>query len=343
MRDWMRSGFGCGCSLLLPAVVVLLAAGGCKKGAASSSTSSAAGGGNGATKVTLTLDWNPEPEFGGFYAAQAAGAFGRHGLDVEIKPMGQGETWKLVDQGKTDFATTAADQVLIARANGADVVALFAVYQTFPQGVMVHKALGFTKLEDVFTHDGSLEAEDATWLKYLRKKFGDRKVKLVANSPGIGVFLAKPDWSKQCFVTSEPILAARAGSDPQTFLIADAGYNPYTTVVIARGDTVRNKPELVRSMVAACRDGWRAYLDDPAPANAVMGKINRDMDAQTFTEAAAAQKPLIETEETKKNGLGTMTKERWQALAQQLVDLGVLKTAPPVEECFASPDRIASK
>jgi NitT/TauT family transport system substrate-binding protein len=314
---------------------------GCKKGTASSTPST----NNGSQKVSFTLDWNPEPEFGGFYAAQASGAFTRHGLEIEIKPMGQGETWKLVDQGKTDFATTAADQVLIGRANGADVVALFAVYQTFPQGVMAHKARGFTKLQDVFTHEGSLEAEDATWLKFLRKKFAgdDVKVKLVANSPGIGVFLAKPDWSKQCFVTSEPILAARAGSDPQTFLIADAGYNPYTTVVIARGETVRGKPERVRSMVAACREGWRAYLDDPAPANAVMGKINRDMDAQTFAEAAAAQKPLIETEEAKQAGLGTMTKDRWQALAQQLLDLGVLKTAPPVEECFVNPERVAGK
>src|SRR4051812_48513160 len=118
MQDGMRGVFGCTFLLLLSLVV--LSAGGCKKGDGASSSPSTAPGGNGATKATLTLDWNPEPEFGGFYAAQTGGAFGKHALDVEVKPMGQGETWKLVDQGKTDFATTAADQVLIARANGAD-------------------------------------------------------------------------------------------------------------------------------------------------------------------------------------------------------------------------------
>src|SRR5580698_11160453 len=103
--------------------------------------------------VSLTLDWKPEPEFGGFYAAQIKGSFAAQGLAAEIKPAGEGaDTWQLVATGKTDFATTAADQVLIARSSGADVVAFFAVYQTFPQGIMVHKARGFTNIRDVFMH-----------------------------------------------------------------------------------------------------------------------------------------------------------------------------------------------
>src|SRR4051794_27549482 len=77
-----------------------------------------------AKKLTLTLDWVPEPEFGGFYQARESGTFGKQGLDVTIKARGQGDTWKLVDQKVTDFATTAADQVLIARDQGADVVAI---------------------------------------------------------------------------------------------------------------------------------------------------------------------------------------------------------------------------
>ncbi|CAN5828293.1 ABC transporter substrate-binding protein [soil metagenome] len=293
--------------------------------------------GSAAKALTLTLDWVPEPEFGGFYAARESGAFAKHGLDIDIKPRGQGETWKLVSEGVTDFATTAADQVLIARGQGADVVAIFAVYQTSPQGIMVHKARGFTNIDDVFTNAGTLEAEDATWLKFLRKKIATTTVTLTSNSPGIATFLAKPDLSKQCFVTSEPLQATTAGSDPQTFLIADAGYNPYTTVVIARGEMVRKDPATVKKMILALRDGWRGYLDDPAAANAVMGKLNHEMDAATFVAAGKVQAPLIETKGT---ALGDMTKERWQTLAQQLVDLGVIKAAPPAEEAFVSVDRL---
>lgn len=323
--------------------LVLALAIGCggKKEKEAPAPGSGGGSGSAAKAFSLTLDWVPEPEFGGFYAARETGAFGKHGLDIDIKPRGQGQTWKLVAEGVTDFATTAADQVLIARQQGADVVAIFAVYQTSPQAIMVHKARGFTKLDDVFGNEGTLEAEDVSWLKYLRGKFPDAKVKLTSNSPGIATFLAKPDLSKQCFVTSEPLQAAAAGSDPQTFLIADAGYNPYTTVVIARGEMVRKDPTTVKNMILALREGWRAYLDDPAATNAVMGKLNREMDAATFAEAAKVQRDLIETAETKKSALGTMTNERWEALAKQLVDLKVIEKVPPPAECFVSLERLA--
>jgi NitT/TauT family transport system substrate-binding protein len=314
--------------------LILLGLVGCNKRQDTSSSTAA-------DKTQLMLDWHPEPEFGGFYAAQANGNFKAHGLNLTIALAGEGaDMWQLVAQGKTDFGTTAADQVLIARAQGADVVALFSVYQTFPQGVMVHRSRHFTSLGDVFTHPGTLDAENDTWLAYCRKKFGSGGVKIISYAGGIGNFLARADDSQQCFVTSEPILAAAQGSDPQTFLIADAGYNPYTTVVICRGDLVKNNPAKVKAMVAACREGWRAYLDNPASANTAMEALNHDMDAATFTAAAAAQAPLIETEETKKSTLGVMTSARWDALSAQLVDLGVLKAPIPATNCFVDVDQL---
>jgi NitT/TauT family transport system substrate-binding protein len=300
-------------------------------------TASSAASTGDAAKVRLTLDWKPEPEFGGFYAAKQSGAFAQQKLDVDIKSAGAGApTWQLVARGQTDFATTAADQVLIAREQGADVVALFAVYQTSPQAVMVHKARGFTKLQDVFDNPGTLAAEDNAWLRFCRDKFQPVKVTITGYSGGVAAFLAKPDYSQQCFVFSEPILARKQDpkSDPQTFLVAESVYNPYTTVVIASGDTVRNHPDRVRGMIEACRAGWRAYLDDPTATNKTMSELNPDMDLNTFAQAAAAQKSLVETDETKTLGLGGMTAERWTTLGQQLVGLKVIKTAAPAHECF---------
>ena len=293
---------------------------------------------SGPAPVRLTLDWKPEPEFGGFYAAKASGAFSRNGLDVDIRSGGEGApTTTLVASGQSDFATTAADQVILARAAGADIVAIFAVYQTSPQAIMVHRARGFTKIEDVFTHGGTLAAEDANWLRFLLRKFGPPKVQLTGYSGGIAAFLAKPDYSQQCFVTSEPLLAASQGGDPQTFLIADAGYNPYTTVVITSGKTLRERPQVVDGMARACRAGWRQYLDDPATANAQMASLNPQMDAKTFAAAAAAQMPLIETAETKTMGLGVMTPRRWQTLCRQLLELKAIESAPAAGECFRAP------
>src|SRR5437763_5177265 len=150
-------------------LILLALLAGCDK--KSGGDSAGASAGSALQKTQITLDWKPEPEFGGFYAADFDGAFKRHNLDVQIKAGGEGApTWQLVASGQSEFATTAADQVLIARARGADVVAVFAVYQTSPQGIMVHKARGFKTIQDVFTHEGTLAVEDNAWVKFLLNK-----------------------------------------------------------------------------------------------------------------------------------------------------------------------------
>src|SRR5438477_1751594 len=82
----------------------------------------------GADRVKIALNWVPEPEFGGIYAAQVNGAFARLDLDVNIQPGGAGApTWQMIGSGQTDFAVSSADEVVIARSRGADVVAIFAI------------------------------------------------------------------------------------------------------------------------------------------------------------------------------------------------------------------------
>lgn len=316
---------------IFAAVVVASAAGGCKQEPAANKNSESA-------IHTLTLDWRPEPEFGGFYAASMDGDFRKHDIAVEIKPAGGGAPiWQLVATGKSDFGTTSADQVMIGRSKGADVVAIFAVYQKSPQGIMVHSSRGFGSIKDVWEGTGSLGAEDNSWLQYLKNKFGPPRVRVTGPPSGVGLFLADKEFSQQCFITSEPILAERQKGDPRAFLIADEGFNPYVTVVVTSGKLAREQPVLIQKMTAACREGWRAYLDNPGPTNREMRGLNPSMDEQTFADAAAAQKPLIETDETRKDGLGIMTAERWKSLGQQLVDLKVIDKAPAAEECFINP------
>jgi NitT/TauT family transport system substrate-binding protein len=288
-----------------------------------------------ADPVKITLNWVPEPEFGGIYAAKQNGTFAKHNLDVEIVPGGAGTpTWQLVANNKTDFAIASADEVFIARSQGADVTAIFATYQTCPQGIMVHASRGLKSIADVFK-GGTIAMEPGLpYVNFLKNKYGFDKVKVVAYDGGPGNFMANKDFAQQCFITSEPIAAKKQGSDPQVFLIADAGYNPYTAVVITSGKRVKENPRQVRDMFQALQDGWRAYLDDPKSTNAVMGKLNPDMDAETFAAAADAQKPLVETDWTKQHGLGSMDRERWEQLSKQLLELKVIEKAVPVEECY---------
>lgn len=316
----LRARFSLALLALLALLVVLL---GCSK----------APDPGGATRLKLALNWVAEPEFGGFYAARDGGAYRKAGLDVEIQGGGAGvPVVQMVAAGQVDFGVAGADEVLTARARGADVIPIFAVYQTSPQGIMVHASRGAKSIPDVLT-SGTLALEPGLpYAAFLKKKHGFNGAKIVPYDGGVARFVADKDFAQQCFVTSEPIAAKQKGSDPQVFLVADEGYNPYVAVVITRRALFNEQPDRVRAFARATQEGWRTYLDDPAAANAAMGKLNTSMSAETFAAAAAAQRPLIETEETKKRGLGTMTRARWDTLAKQLVELGILAKAPSAEE-----------
>ncbi len=314
-----------GLSLLL----VLVVLGGCKH--------PAGGAGSGPTPAKLALDWVPEPEFGGFYAGRDTGAFRKAGIEIEILGGGAGvPVVQMVATGKADFGVVGADELINARTRGADVIPIFATFQTFPQGIMVHASRGAKGMADVFASGTVAMDPGVPYAAFLRKKYGFQRVKIVPYDGGVARFVADKDYAQQCFISSEPVAATRQGSDPKVFLIADEGYNPYATVVITRRALWNEKPDEVRAFARASREGWRAYLDDPRPANLVMAKLNAALDAETWTAASAAQKPFIETDETKKGKLGMMTRERWETLGKQLVESGVIASAPPVDDYLIS-------
>jgi NitT/TauT family transport system substrate-binding protein len=170
---------------------------------------------------------------------------------------------------------------------------------------------------------------------FLEKRYGFGKLKIVPSPFGdLSLYRSDPNYAMQCFVTSEPLAAKAIGIEPQTFLIAESGYNPYTTVLATSEKYLQANLQTVKAMVDAVREGWQSYLADGTKTDAYMGKLNTTMDAQTFKASAEAQKTLIETEETKKAGIGSMTKERWQTLAQQLVELKVVDKSADAQDVF---------
>jgi NitT/TauT family transport system substrate-binding protein len=286
---------------------------------------------SGAARVKLALDWMPEPEFGGFYAAREGGAFTRAGLEVEILGGGAGvPVIQQVSTGRVDFGVAGADEVVNAISRGADLVPVFAELQTSPRGIMVHAASGAKTMADAIASGAIAMEPGAPYALFLAKKHRFDRARVVPYDGGVARFVADKTFAQQCFVTSEPIAAEKLGSDPKVFLVADEGYNPYS-VVVTRRALWADQPDLVRSFVRAAREGWRAYLDDPAPANAVMAKLNPAMPLETMAAVAKVQRPFVETEETKKGKLGMMTRERWETLGKQLVDIGLVDKAPPVD------------
>ncbi len=288
-----------------------------------------------ADPITLALNWKAEPQFGGFYAAKFNGDFARNNLTVDILEGGSGTpTVQMLAAGKVDYAIVSADEIVIAHDRGAnDIVALFATYQTVPQGIMTHAERGFTSLADVMHGDGLLLWQSGlAYAQYFKKHYAPVKVATAPYLGGIGNFQSDRKISQQCFVTSEPLAAAKAGIKVKTFMIADSGYNPYTTVLATTREHLQKNPAEVDKMIASVRAGWSDYLRNPESTNAKMAQLNKAMDPSTFLASAQAQKPLIETKDGSK--LGSMTTQRWQTLVEQLLEINMIKNKVPADQLF---------
>jgi NitT/TauT family transport system substrate-binding protein len=287
-------------------------------------------------QLTLALNWKPEPEFGGIFEAERSGAFARRGLALELTGGPGAPVVQMVTARQVSFGIASADEVVLARERGSDIVAVFATYQTCPQGLMTHASRGLETLEALLRSPGTLAVEPGLpYVKWLERRYGLGALQVVPYSYSIAPFLTDPTLTQQVFVTAEPIAARRAGADPRVFLVADSGFDPYTAVVITHGEKLRSDFASVAALVAALREGWRGYLDDPLPANAVMGPLNPEMDAEAMRLAAEAQEPLIEVRE---GALGSMQAERWAKLAAQLQQLGLVKEPEAAERYFANPE-----
>src|SRR5579871_359230 len=231
-------------------------------------------------RTKLALNWKPEPEFGGFYVAP----YSKHGLNVEILPGGAGTpTVQMVGAGSVDFGIVSADEIVLARSHGNDVVALFAVFQNSPVGIMAHASRNLTSIGDVLKGGTIALQSGLPYARLLERKFGFSHVKVVPSPNGdITSFLSDEMFAQQCYLTSEPIAARRKGVAVKVFAISEIGYNPYTTVLAISGESLRKNPDTAKAMVEAVREGWRAYLDDPKAANQQMNQLNPSMDAETF-------------------------------------------------------------
>jgi NitT/TauT family transport system substrate-binding protein len=283
--------------------------------------------GRSSDETILQFNWVAEPEFGGYYAAKAHGYFEAEGLHLKLSPGGPSiPTLQLVASGQAQFGIADADAILVARERGVPLVALFSLYQTFPQGIMVHAARKLSSIEAVF-QGGTLSIMPGTpYYRMLEQRFGFKKTRIVPYLNNIAPFLHDPDFAQQCYVTAEPVTAKRAGADPEVFLIKDIGYNPYSGVIFAREDYVRSHLKETKALLRAVRKGWADYLAQPEPINALMHTENPTMDLETFTLASEAQKPFITGELPEGQPLGAMASERWKRFSELLIRLGLLKS-----------------
>jgi len=274
------------------------------------------------TKITLALNWLPEAEHGGYYAALLNGDFEAAGLSVEILPGGpDSPVIQRVGANRVTFGIANADRIALGQLQGAAVVGVLAPLQHSPRCIMVHEESGiesFEQLENV-----TLAMSDApAFSYYLRSKLPLKDVRVVRYSGSIAPFLRDPRYAQQGYVFSEPIIARREGANPRALMVSDLGYDPYTSVLITHADTIAVQSDMVRKFVEASRKGWESYLQDPTAVHDYLQTLNPEMTRDVLDEGQKILKTLAVDEQGRFDG--AMQPKRWETLVKQLEDINLL-------------------
>jgi NitT/TauT family transport system substrate-binding protein len=317
MRYALRPGrsFSLAAALLAATLSVMLA--GCR--------STASGSASGLAPIRLQLDWYPQPEHGGFFAAQLLGYYKAEGLDVTFLPLPQyASAAQMVASGKADIGLGSSDAVLEWNSNGLPLVAIAATMQHDPQAIMVHKDSPIHDFKDLEGHAIAAQT-NATWLKYVTHRFNLTQVRQVPSTLSIASFLADPGYVQQIFITSEPFFAKQAGAEVRTIMISSSGYDPYR-VQFSNSEFVARHPDLVTKFVHASIRGWKAYLANPAATDAELLKLNPALNPpqEAFSAQALRDGAFITGEDSSGAQIGRMDPARWQTLYEQLKTLAIL-------------------
>jgi len=284
-------------------------------------------------KVVFATNWKAQAAHGGFYQALADGTYRNHGLEVTIQQGGpQVNNRPLLPAGRIDFLMTgnllhSFDNV----KNGLPVVVVAAMFQKDPQALLAHPGQGYEKFENLSKAPVALIAKDGqfTWWQWLKVQHGFRDEQLKPYNYNLGPFLANPKAVQQGYSVAEPIYVENQGRfKPVVHLLADHGFSTYSTVIEARTDTVKNKPDLVRRFVDASVIGWYNYLyGDRKAANALMRKDNPEMTEDELERSAALIRAqgVVDSGEALSKGIGAMSPSRIADFHDKMVKAGLYK------------------
>ena len=283
-------------------------------------------------KVSFGTNWVAEAEHGGFYQALADGTYKKYGLDVTIVPGGpQINNRILLAVGKLDFFMSANTlQSFDAVEQKVPTIAIAAMFQKDPQVLIVHPDIGVEKFEDLKRLTLFVSKEGiASYFQWLKADYKFDEAKVKPYTFNAQPFLADKMSAMQGYVTSEPYQVEKQGRfKPKVFLLADYGFNTYSTLIETRIDLAQGKPDLVQRFVDASIIGWYNYLyRDNSAGNALIKQQNPEMTDELLAYSVDKMKEhgIVDSGDTERLGIGAITDARMASFFDKMVRAGVVK------------------
>jgi len=237
-------------------------------------------------KVTVTLDWTPNTNHTGLYAALELGYFREAGLDVEILQPGQGITDQIVATGKSQFGVSYQENVIRARSENIPLVSIGAVIQ--------HNTSGFAALKkDGITNPKAFEgkrygswdspSEQAILKNIMEKNNADfSKVKIISGVYDFFSTIGKDADFEWIYYGWDGVEAERRGIAIDYIPLKDLNpiFDYYTPVIISSEKVLAESPELATAFMKAVSRGYEYCIANPALAADILMKHVPELNAE---------------------------------------------------------------
>jgi putative hydroxymethylpyrimidine transport system substrate-binding protein len=286
--------------------------------------------------VRLMLDFFPNADHAGIYAAQGTGAFNRAGLDVSIQtPPDPSAPLKLLAAGRVDLAISYEPELLLARDRGQKLVAVGALVQKPLTSVMSigRRAIASPKqLQGKTVGTAGIPYQSA----YLKAILGDAGVdpaSVKEVNVGFGLVPAmlsgRVDATLGAYWNYEGIQLQQQHKRPKIIRMENAGVPTYNElVVVARQDELTTEGGAkVRRFMRALAQGMKALKQDPNTGIAPLLRANRDLDRRLQEASVKATMPVFFPADTSKP-FGYMNPAEWATYGDWMARNRLLRKPP---------------
>jgi len=255
----------------------------------------------GQQRLSLMLDFFPNADHAGIYAAKAEGDFSRAGLAVDIQtPSDPAAPLKLLAAGRVDLAVSYEPELLLARDRGLKLVAVGAIVQKPLTSII---SIGKNAISDPAQLKGKTvgTAGIPYQTAYLHQILGRAGVDpSTVKEVNVGFNLVpamktkKVDATLGAFWNYEGVQLRLQRQRPRVIRMEGVGVPTYEElVVVARQQDLAHGGERVRRFMRALGRGYAAVRRNPQASIKPLLAANPDLDPALQLASAKATLPVF--------------------------------------------------
>jgi putative hydroxymethylpyrimidine transport system substrate-binding protein len=289
---------------------------------------------SGSKRVDLMLDYFPNADHAGIYAAQAGGHFEQAGLDVEIRePSDPAAPIKQVAAGRMDLAISYEPEVMRARDQGLAVVSVGAIVREPLTSIISLPEAKIASPRDLRGKTVGTAGIDyqSAYLQTILREAGVPADSVRERNVGFSLTPAlltgRVDAVLGAFWNYEGTELKMRGRRPRIIRMDDAGVPAYDELVlVANEDALERDGNKIRAFIGALSRGTRDLRRDPDEAIRGLLEANPDLDPELQRAVVEVTLPLFLP--PRDQPFAWQDPAEWDAFAAWMSDNDLLENPP---------------